>query len=81
MDLKTWLVGCLNSGLEQGAKLSVVILGAFTVGQHLDMATLAISASAGFLLGICRWIYFNSLPGTPVTNNPHPRFLKWLGKK
>jgi hypothetical protein len=78
MDLKTWIIGCLSSGLEQGSKLAMVILGAFTIGSHLDISTLAISISVGFLYGVARWVFFD--PITKVTPQPQARFLTFLNK-
>jgi len=70
MNLRTWLISCISSGLEQSAKLGLVILSAFTMGQHLDVHTLLVSVSVGWLFGILQWMFFNPLKNVlkePVT--------------
>lgn len=67
MTLRQWFLGCLNSAIQQSAKLGLVVLTAFTVGSHLDIKTLGISISVGFLWGIGAWFLNNPIPDDSTT--------------
>ena len=65
MNLRQWLLGCLNSGLKQGGKLLLVILTSFVTGVHLDWKTMASAYTVGFLWGIIEWQQANPIPDQP----------------
>jgi hypothetical protein len=67
MNLKQWLLGCLNSALKKAVDLALIILTAFSIGGHLDFKTLIYTTSVGFVTGIFVWVSANPLPDDPST--------------
>jgi hypothetical protein len=62
MAERPWIIGCLTSACRQAAKLALVWFTAWSASVPLDVRTLAISVSVGFLWGLAEWVYTNGVP-------------------
>jgi hypothetical protein len=62
MNLRQWLLGCLNSGLKQAGKMLLAILTTYVTGVHLDWRTMVTVYAVGFTWGIVEWQQANPIP-------------------
>ncbi len=69
--MRKWLIGCLNSGMKQGAKLLLTCFVAWTSDTSLSIKTLVITVSVGFVWGLAEYVQANPIPdGSPVAALP-----------